>query len=267
MRILIMGLSGSGKTSLATALAKQIDQTHKVAYINGDELRTITRNNDFTMNGRLAQAAAMRQRADECDMAGADFVICDFICPTAACRQAFGPTDLTIWLDTVDSSCYPDTDAMFEPPLDADLVITDRLAQYWAANICATVELRKQYVIHKWTPEAPTAQLMGRFQPWHDGHQALFLQSLNAVGQVAIMVRQCERSARNPMTFRQVSRRIHAALAPRYWGYYRVIAVPNITNVVYGRDVGYKLTQISLPPSLEAISATAIRKAEGLDCK
>jgi nicotinamide mononucleotide adenylyltransferase len=107
--------------------------------------------------------------------------------------------------------------------------------------------------------QKPTAQMLGRFQPWHDGHTALFVEALNRVGQVLIMVRNMPASDKNPYTFEQVKVNIDKSLKELYNGYYEVISVPNITNVYYGRDVGYSIEYIDLPPEIQAISATEIR--------
>ena len=105
----------------------------------------------------------------------------------------------------------------------------------------------------------PTAMMLGRWQPWHDGHQALFEEALTRTGQVVIMVRSLPKSEHNPLTFLQVKDCIEKALQ-QYEGRFEVIQVPNITNIVYGRDVGYKVEKVSLDAQIEAISATKIRQ-------
>jgi len=105
----------------------------------------------------------------------------------------------------------------------------------------------------------PTALMLGRWQPWHQGHQELFKKSLERTGQVVIMVRSLPRSENNPYTFLQVKDKIEEALK-EYQGKFEIIQVPNITNICYGRDVGYKVEEIVLPDKIQAISATKIRK-------
>jgi nicotinamide mononucleotide adenylyltransferase len=104
----------------------------------------------------------------------------------------------------------------------------------------------------------PTAMMLGRWQPWHDGHQALFEKALTRTGQVIIMVRNLPKNNNNPFTFLQVKDRIEDALK-KYKGKFEVIQVPNITNICYGRDVGYKIEEIDLPQNIKEISATKIR--------
>ena len=111
----------------------------------------------------------------------------------------------------------------------------------------------------------PTAQLMGRYQPWHAGHRALFVRALERVGQVAILVRTQEKSDNNPYSYTEVADRIEKDLTQS--GYTKdndfvIIQVPNITDITTGRDVGYTITAETLPEHIEKISATAIRYEE-----
>lgn len=112
-----------------------------------------------------------------------------------------------------------------------------------------------------WNNRAPTALVMGRFQPWHDGHTAVFKAALERAPQVLIAVRNTQGTDdKNPFDFDFVRERIDQALES-YRGRYQVMLLPNITNVVFGRDVGYKIEQVSFGPEIESISATAIRAA------
>ena len=115
MKVLIMGLSGTGKTTLADSAAKELRKLGvKVTRVNGDKVRAETGNKDFTREGRLRQASDMAAR---CDVDGV--VIADFICPTWETMSVFEasrPCDLIVWMDTRSSSAYADTDAMFQYP-------------------------------------------------------------------------------------------------------------------------------------------------------
>ena len=125
------------------------------------------------------------------------------------------------------------------------------------SKIIIMTRLLKKYKIDY---NKPTALMLGRWQPWHAGHQALFEQSLTKTGQVIIMVRDTPRNDSNPFTFLQVKDRIEEALS-NYAGKFEVIKVPNITNICYGRGVGYKIEEIVLPEQIQKISATKIREA------
>jgi len=106
-----MGLSGSGKTTVAEPLAELIGGVH----LNADTIRTKYDDWDFTAEGRLRQAERMLHLADGVEMAG-KIAVADFIAPTEEARQIFN-ADYTIWMDTIDNSGFPDTDQMFEPPM------------------------------------------------------------------------------------------------------------------------------------------------------
>jgi len=116
----------------------------------------------------------------------------------------------------------------------------------------------------------PTVLLLGRWQPWHEGHLALFERALLKTGQVVIQVRDVKDSSGgegqedNPFSFEQISDDIIKKLAKS--GYtinedYIIQLVPNITNITYGRGVGYKIEQESFDSATESISATNIRKS------
>jgi len=106
----------------------------------------------------------------------------------------------------------------------------------------------------------PTAQMLGRWQPFHDGHFELFKKILERTGQVCIMVRDQETTESNPFNFDEIKKRIEKRLKD-YTGKFEVIKVPNITNICYGRGVGYKIEEIVLSKEIQEISATKIREA------
>jgi|TARA_B110000444_G_C18845528_1_gene601672 bifunctional enzyme CysN/CysC len=110
-----------------------------------------------------------------------------------------------------------------------------------------------------------TALIIGRWQPWHKGHRGLFEAALERAERVAIGVRHTHASdGKNPFTFDEVKDFIDKDLKENYSGKYDVIDLPNITNVIYGRDVGYKVEKISLGEDIEKISATQVRKSMNL---
>lgn len=115
-----------------------------------------------------------------------------------------------------------------------------------------------------WDNRKPTVQMLGRYQPWHDGHTALFKRALAKTGQVCIMVRDTAGiDEKNPFDFDQIKKRI---LDKLYEHGYRnnvdfvVQLVPNIVDITYGRDVGYTITKETLDADIEAISATKQRE-------
>ncbi len=111
---------------------------------------------------------------------------------------------------------------------------------------------------YTWDNKKPTAQMLGRWQPWHEGHQKLFEETLKKTGQVNIMVRDVQGVDDNPFDFDTVKKNILEALKD-YGDRVKVTLVPNITNICYGRGVGYKIEEIVLDEKTQQISATKIR--------
>ena len=123
--------------------------------------------------------------------------------------------------------------------------------------------------------QKPTTQMLGRWQPWHDGHTELFKRALAETGQVCIMIRDVGgivgedadggRTAfqdDNPFNYDTVVENIKEGLAEHDFTYneeYVIMRVPNIVDISYGRGVGYTFTQHDLGESIHNISATKIR--------
>ena len=116
----------------------------------------------------------------------------------------------------------------------------------------------------------PTVEMLGRWQPWHDGHTELFKRALSKTGQVCIMYRDVggvdagvEDQSDNPFQFEEVRKNIIKGLIPHGFEEgkeYIVIKVPNIVDISYGRGVGYSFTEHDLGTEIHKISATSIRK-------
>ena len=119
MKILIMGLPGSGKTTLAKPFAELIGGV----WINADQIRERYNDWDFSIDGRIRQAQRMRHLADGIELAG-KIAVADFVCPTEKARQEFG-ADYTVWMDTISEGRFADTNILFEPPLNVDYHVKD----------------------------------------------------------------------------------------------------------------------------------------------
>lgn len=253
MKILICGLPGSGKTTLAKVLAPLLGAVH----FNGDKVReTISRDLDFSAGARLVQAERMAAMCDTVVEAG-HYAIADFICPTTHTREVFN-AKFTIWMDTVQASRYEDTNAMFEPPENDLRIVSLDYDPLFIADV-----IRAQF--NPFQGRYPTALFLGRYQPFHLGHRALILEGLQRVGQVCIAVRDTYGDSSNPFEFQEVKSHIIVGLGEHYDpAKITIIKLPNITNIFYGRDVGYSIEKIDLDKQLEDISATQIRKDMGL---
>jgi len=128
-KILIMGLPGSGKTTLASKLVPLLN----AKWINNDKVRTDANDWDFSEEGRTRQAKRMADLAEKHKQEGS-YVVCDFICPTPKARELFN-ADYTIWMDTIDKGRFEDTNAMFVKPKKFDFKVTTYDAETWATQI------------------------------------------------------------------------------------------------------------------------------------
>ncbi len=282
-RILVMGLPGSGKTYFAEKLknylighgdimkinpGKILNATGipnsaiwqiSVDWFNADEIRKRFNDWDFSKEGRIRQSIRMFDFAIKCS---GDFVICDFVAPLVEMRNNF-KADWTIWLDTINKGRFEDTNQAFVPPNVYDFRIPEQNAEKWVEFVGEHILENRRRPTFDWKKE--TVQQLGRWQPWHEGHRALFDRLIQRTGQVCIMIRDCQGwQESNPFEVENVKSFIRRDLDPLYQGQYEIQVVPNIVHIGYGRGVGYTMEEEKFDDSITSISGTAIRQAMGL---
>ena len=133
MRILVMGLPGSGKTTFAAALGAQLFFNKKFTWFNADAIRERYKDWDFSLEGRLRQAKRMRELADKEELEGR-IVICDFVAPLREMRDLYD-ADITVWMDTIAEGRFEDTNRIFVQPDNYNLRVDTQNAEHWAQII------------------------------------------------------------------------------------------------------------------------------------
>ena len=275
-KILVMGLPGSGKTYFSEKLKEYLEnnsdyfklepnsflgKTATVKWFNADDVRKKHNDWDFSHDGRIRQSKRMYELAQQ--YSDHDFVLCDFVAPLTEMRNNF-KADWTIWMDTIESGRFEDTNKMFIPPEIYDFRITEQNADKWVEFVGEHILEKRRRPVYDWKKE--TVQMLGRWQPWHAGHRALFERAIAKTGQVCIMIRDCQGwNQSNPFSWSTVKDNIKRDLDTLYQGQYEIVVVPNIVNITYGRDVGYKIEQEVFDESIHNISATKIRKEMGIE--
>jgi adenylylsulfate kinase len=252
MIIQIIGLPGSGKTELAKALKERINAIH----LNADEVRsTINSDLGFSVSDRIEHARRMGAMAKMISKQNIAPVIVDFVCPTEETRKAFGTANIVVWVDRIKKGRFEDTNKLWEDPKQFDIRILEGY----------TIEQEVDMVIRvgslfDWS--ASTTLQLGRYQPWHEGHQELKREAHKRTNQVLIGVRNTyNTSEKDPLPYNEVENYIKRNNPFKDT---LVLRLPNITNIVYGRDVGYKIEQVKLGEDIEAISATQKRFEMGI---
>ena len=132
--ILVMGLPGAGKTTLANELAQLIECKR----LNADEIRKAANDWDFSQEGRKRQAKRMAEHALKMKSEG-NYVVADFICPTPEARSLF-PADFVIWVDTIKEGRFEDTNQMFVKPEKYNFHVTSQDAKHWAPKILKEIK-------------------------------------------------------------------------------------------------------------------------------
>tara|TARA_Y100000741_G_C17942582_1_gene432438 strand:- start:91 stop:597 length:507 start_codon:yes stop_codon:yes gene_type:complete len=157
-------------------------------------------------------------------------------------------------MNTIKKSRYPRINKIFQKPKNFDIKVDTKDADFWCKIILDKISS------YYWDNKKPTSLLLGRWQPFHEGHYKLFLQALKKTDQVIFYVKDVYKLGDNPFTFKKVKRLVNIKLEKMFKNRYKVQLAPNVTNVLYGRKVGYQIKKINLEKRIQNISGTKIRK-------
>lgn len=212
IKILILGLPGSGKTFLASRFAKKVN----AKWLNADKIRGKHNDWDFSYDGIIRQVRRMKKLADQSKN---KIVVADFVCPLKEQIDIFKP-NLIVWMDTIKKGRFKSMNKMFVPPRKYHLKINQKNIKI---NL---IRLYDKLIKYKWADENPTGAMIGEFQPWHLNHRKTFEKLLVEIGQVIIFVKN-----KNLFTFLKVKKNIDNDLCGDFKMRYKILKTPNITRI------------------------------------
>lgn len=279
------GLSGSGKSTLAIRAAAELARRgHRVEIIDGDEYRAnLCRDLGFSREDRIENIRRLGFVGNTLARHGV-IVLLAAISPYEVARLELRDRcdARTVWVkcdierlrerDTkglYERAFLPDGDPRkitnltgvndpYEEPGDADLVV-DTGSETVDDSVDALVGFLLREIGESPSAAAPPAALfVGRWQPFHKGHQWLVDQKLALGIPVVIAVRDLKPDRDNPLTTRQTVEILEKLYAEDN---VRVIVIPDIESINYGRRVGYEVNEFDPPVEIGAISATDIRNS------
>lgn len=270
------GQPGAGKTTLAKAMIN--DMAKDCFHIDGDGLRDVLKNFDYTDQGRTKNIEAVLNIARFLDSQGHTVVI-SVVAPFRAMRESLKETNevCEVYVHTTETRGREHYFAQgYEPPLEnyidmdtTNISIEDCLAKLPyesspAKSTASQSNFKAKADKESSLSDTKYSMFVGRWQPWHDGHRWLIDQRLNEGKNVLICVREIEPDEKNPFGTDWVINNIHVQLEDLIKeGRVKVIAVPDIESINYGRGVGYDIIEHVPPQKVGEISATKIREEMG----
>ncbi len=250
MVYLMTGQPGSGKTTLAKAMIENSFEDY--IHLDGDTIRAVIKNEDYTKEGRKAHIKNIYNMAKILHNEGKNVVI-SMVSPFRELRES-----LKKETEAIELFLFSDRDVRkryhvdyYEKPLDNFIGLdTDLLSVEEELDLIPNYQ-NKNYEL-----------FLGRYQPLHDGHKWLFNQQLKQGKNILIGIRNMTRDEKNPYTSTEVKNNIEKEYREYIdEGRIKVIILPNITSVNYGRNVGYEINQYTPPNDIKSISATKIRQS------
>lgn len=258
----LTGLPCSGKTTIAKELAKHIH----AEILDGDDIRKIIKNTDFSLEGRKNHMMSVAEFASI--LSKYNNVIVSLVSPIKSVREEIKKmypnlTEIFIYAD-IDTCKKRDVKGMYKLALEGKIKnftgvddayeepdgLTTKIDTTKAGvEDCVKEILKKHHVPQKYS------LFIGRWQPLHQGHLALFDKMRQEGRQILIGIRNTGIDEQNPYSVQDRIEMIKKQVPDA-----EVVVLPDIEAVCYGRKVGYEIKEIKLGEDLEQISATEIRK-------
>jgi len=261
--IWLTGLPCSGKTTIAKNLANLIN----AEILDGDDIRNFVKNNDFSAKGRrnhMLMVAEFAYRFSKYTP-----VIVSLVSPLNDVREEilnkYNNIEL-VFVDTSLKTCIKrDVKGMYKKAIKGEIKnFTGYSARYDVPKNCfvvytdtETIKQSVQKIKDKYFPDKKYSLFIGRWQclPPHNGHLSLFDKVRKEGKNILIGVRNTPIDKNNPFTLKERINAIQKAVSDA-----KIIVLPDIEAVCYGRGVGYDIRRIDLPEYIEKISATKIRE-------
>ena len=264
----LTGLPCSGKTTIANELARRIG----AEILDGDDIRRITQNNDFSPEGRkkhmlsvaelawrfssynnviVALVSPIRSVREKIKKTYPNLVEIFIYCPLASCKER-DVKGMYAKAKRGEIKNFTGVDAPYEEPNKETTFVNTEIN---------TVEECAQTILDKHYDQKVYSMFIGRYQPFHPGHLKLIETVLKEGNNVLIALRNTGIKEKDPYSIEERKKMIRDKLG-KYGNRIKVITIPDIEDVCYGREVGWKIRQIKLDEETEAISGTSIREGE-----
>jgi adenylylsulfate kinase len=262
------GQPGHGKTVLSNLLIKYLEEKYnkKVFHVDGDDLRSLTNNQNYSKEGRYENIKRAQSIAQYIQNKGNDVVV-SLVAPYRELREELKSRTkvIEIYVHTTDirgrEKFHSDE---YESPIEnyIDIDTTNETPDSTIQRLLEKLDLPWSKSNHGGSPtnnkDKKRAIFIGRYQPYHNGHIKLIDQKLKSGVGALIMIRDIEPDDKNPFTTQQtvdMIRKYHSSKGDDV----EVIIIPDIDSVNYGRGVGYEINEFTPPDNIGNISATKVR--------
>lgn len=261
--IWLTGLPSSGKTTIAKALEKITD----AEVLDGDELRSLLNNNDFSLKGRKRHMLTVAALANR--MSKYTTVIVALVSPIRETREeikALYPHVEEIFVKCSTDECIKrDVKGMYKKAIAGDIKdFTGISSPYEEPENAFIVDTENfspvecvNSILNQYFRQEKFSLFIGRYQPLHDGHKKLIREVLKEGKKVCVALRDTPISESDPYTLHERKIMFHKEFGDDI----KIISIPDIEDVCYGREVGWGIREIRLDSQTESISATKIRNA------